>query len=79
MFSYQSVNGADIVSLEDSEEMGISEKWFFTQNWCFFLEYLKFSLIKTMIYPKHILANSTISRVKDTQIWPEKEANPLRG
>ena len=36
MFSYQSVNGADIVSLEDSEEMGISEKWLFTKTDGFF-------------------------------------------
>ena len=36
-------------------------------------------LVKTMIFPKYKLANFTFLGVKDLQIWPEKEVNPLRG
>ena len=34
-------------------------------------------LVKTMIYTKHNLANSTFFGIKDTQIWPEKYVNLL--
>ena len=41
MFSYQSVNGTNIVSLEDSEKNGNFWKMTFYQNDVFFSEYLK--------------------------------------
>ena len=97
--SYQSVSGANIVSLEDSEKNGnfwkmniYTKMMFFGGFFCFvrFLIFFFFFffffffcqniwkfpfLVKTMIYPKHNLANSTFLEVKDTQIWPEKEVN----
>ena len=77
MFSYQSVNGANMVSLEDWE------KWEFLKNdflpKMFFQNIGNFLLLfKTMIYPKHNLANSTFLGLKDTDI-SKKEVNPLRG
>ena len=71
MLSYQSVNGTNIVSLEDSEKNGNFWKMtFLPQIDAFILEYLKFSIFsQTMIYPKHNLANFTFLGVKDTQVW----------
>ena len=51
---------------------------FYPQN-DVFSEYLILFLVKTMIYPKHNHANSTFLGEKDTQIWPQKVVNPLRG
>ena len=66
MLNYQSVNGANIVSLEDSEKND-----FLPQN-DVFLEYLKFSSFsQNNDLPKHNLANSTFLGIKDIQIWPE--------
>ena len=80
MFSYQSVNAINIVSLEDSEKNGnLWKMTFYLKKMCFHNIWNFLFLVKTMIYPKHKLAKSTFLGVKDTQIWPEKEVNPLRG
>ena len=103
MFSYQSVNGANIIRLEDSKKNGI---WLFTQNVVFFFFFFFWGgggggglcvcvlfgfvfqniwvfflfLVKTMVYPKHNLANSTFLGIEDTQVLPKKKVvNPLRG
>ena len=64
----------------------ILRKWeflkndFLPQNDAFFQNIWNFLfLVKTMIYPKRNIANSTFLGVKDTRIWPEKEVNPSRG
>ena len=44
MFSYQSVNGPNIVGLEDSEKNGNFWKTTFYPKMMFFSEYLKFSI-----------------------------------
>ena len=117
MFSYQSVNGAKIVSQEDSEKNVNFKKidfftpkrmgecffffcfcccfclffglfvfffWFFCCCCCFLFFFFQnvwnlfLFVVKPMIYPKLSLANSTFLGVKDTQIGPEKEVNPLK-
>ena len=71
MFSYQNVKVANIVSLEDSEKNGNFWKMTFYPKMIFFQNIWSFLiLVKTIIYPKHNLANSTFLGVK---------ANPLRG
>ena len=85
MFSYQNVNGANIVSLEDSEKNENFWKLTFAQKWCFVFVLFFQNIcniqffVKTTIYPKQNLPNSTFLGVKGTQIWSEKEGNPLRG
>ena len=44
MFSYQSVNGANIISLQDSEKNRNFWKMTFYPKMMFFSEYLKFSI-----------------------------------
>ena len=80
MFSYQSVNGANIVCPEDSEKNGNFWKMTFYPKMMllFFSEYLKFSIFsKNQRFTPNTI--STFLGVKETQIWPEKEFNPLRG
>ena len=84
MFSYQSVNSANIVSLEDSEKNWNFWKKKKKQQKTFYRKIMFFQniwnflfLVITMIYPKHNLASSIFLGVKDRQIWPEIGANPF--
>ena len=80
MFSCKSVNGTNNTRPKDSKKNGDFQNSDFYPKMKFFHNTGKIlCLMKTILCQTQNHANSTFLRVKGTQIWPEKEANPLRG
>ena len=85
MFSYKSVNGTYNARPKDSKKNGNFQKKqkkkndFYPKMKGFHNTGKNLCLMKTILCHTQSHANSTFIRVKDTQIWPEKETNPLRG
>ena len=80
MFSYKSFNGTNNARPKDSTKNGNFQNNNFYPKLKFFHNTRKIPcLMITILCHTQNHANSTFLRVKDTQIWPEKEANHLRG
>ena len=80
MFSYKSVNGTNNARPKESNKNGNLKKQqrFFTLKWTYFI-ILEISLFNENNSHNKIMQTQTFFWVKGTQIWPEKEANPLKG
>ena len=78
MFSYKNVNGTDNARSKDSKKHGNFQKNDFLPQNELISQYRKIPLFnENNTMPQQNHANSTFFRVKGTQIWPEKEANPF--
>ena len=79
MFSYQSVYGTNIVSLEDSEKNGNFWKMTFYPKMMFIRISEIFHFSQNNDLPQTQSCTFHFLRGKNTQIWPGKDVNPLRG
>ena len=80
MFATCSAIKVSMAPTKDSNKNGNFQKNNFLPQNELFSQYQEISLFNensTLSQQNH--ANSIFFRVKSTQIWPEKEANPLRG